>query len=180
MIIVASQHALEDVEGALCRAAQQHAAHVAAVTPFRTLLSDEARRVALDAVSFTICHTELYGALLAADIRFAAFLPCRIAAIRDSGGTTLETISPKHFCRHLNRPDLERLVAPLETLLRDLMRDCSGVVSSVAPRPRAHDVALGAREGQVSMRASIPQRIDCHGSKIEDIAGTGKPDALGG
>jgi hypothetical protein len=30
------------------------------------------------------------------------------------------------------------------------------------------------------MRASIPQRIDSHGTKIEDIAGTGKLDAPGG
>jgi 3-isopropylmalate dehydrogenase len=35
-------------------------------------------------------------------------------------------------------------------------------------------------EEQVSMRAALPQRIDAHGSKIEELAGTGVHDAKGG
>jgi hypothetical protein len=30
------------------------------------------------------------------------------------------------------------------------------------------------------MRGTVPQRIDSHGSKVEDIAGTGDQDAPGG
>lgn len=35
-------------------------------------------------------------------------------------------------------------------------------------------------EEQISMRAALPQRIDSHGSKIEELAGTGVHDAKGG
>jgi len=37
-----------------------------------------------------------------------------------------------------------------------------------------------ATEDQVNMRATLAQRIDCHGSKIEEMAGTGVIDAQGG
>ncbi|HZT28888.1 MAG TPA: hypothetical protein VFA33_03325 [Bryobacteraceae bacterium] len=39
---------------------------------------------------------------------------------------------------------------------------------------------LGATEDQVNMRATLPQRVDSHGSKIEEMAGTGEVDAQGG
>lgn len=180
MIRIDSVHPLEEIEAAFERVSPRHGTHVLAVTSLGSLLSPEARRASQDALSITVCHAGLYGALLAADIRFAAFLPCRIAAVRNPGGVTLETISPKHFCHHLNRTDLERLVAPLETMLRELMEDAARPAAVHAPHHASGDFALGAAEGQVSMRASIPQRIDCHGTKIEDIAGTGKPDAPGG
>jgi hypothetical protein len=32
----------------------------------------------------------------------------------------------------------------------------------------------------VNSRAAIPQRVDCHGTKVEEIAGTGQHDAQGG
>jgi len=40
--------------------------------------------------------------------------------------------------------------------------------------------AIGATEDQMTMRATIPQRTDRIGTKIEDEAGTGEQDALGG
>ncbi len=180
MIQIESTRALEEMETAICRAAERHGAHVLAVTHFNSLLKEEARRAAHDAVSFSICHSDLYGALLAADLRFAAFLPCRVVAFRQAGGVTLETLSPKHFCYHLKRPDLERLAAPLETLLRELMEEAARPASAPAAQRQRAEAGLGAREAQVAMRASIPQRIDCHGTKIEDLAGTGKIDAPGG
>jgi hypothetical protein len=39
---------------------------------------------------------------------------------------------------------------------------------------------IGATEDQVNARATVPQRIDKCGSKVEDIAGTGEVDAEGG
>lgn len=180
MIKFESSHKLEEMEAAFCRAAQKHGARIISITPFEALLKREARKTARDAISFTVCHTDLYGALVAADIRFAAFLPCRVAAIRHGAGVTLESISPKHFCRHLNRPDLDRLIAPLETLLRELMEDAAHPAVFSHPHHQDADMSLGAREGQMSMRGSIPQRIDGHGTKIEDLAGTGELDAPGG
>ncbi len=38
----------------------------------------------------------------------------------------------------------------------------------------------GATEQQVSMQATLPQRLDSHGSKVEEMAGTGEHDAPGG
>jgi hypothetical protein len=32
----------------------------------------------------------------------------------------------------------------------------------------------------VNARASIPQRIDCRGTKVEELGGTGEHDAQGG
>ncbi len=180
MIQVESARPLEEMEVALCRAAQRHGAHVLSITHFNSLLREEVRRAAHDAISFSICHSDLYGALLAADMRFAAFLPCRIVAFRQAEGVTLGTAAPKGFCHHLKRPDLERLVAPLETLLRELMEETGKPAAAVSAQPHFAEAGLGAHEGQMSMRGSIPQRIDCHGTKIEDLAGTGKIDSPGG
>lgn len=46
--------------------------------------------------------------------------------------------------------------------------------------PQTHPHTTGADENQVNMTAIVPQRIDSHGSKVEDIAGTGEHDAPGG
>jgi hypothetical protein len=39
---------------------------------------------------------------------------------------------------------------------------------------------IGATEDQMDARATIPQRIDRLGTKVEDLAGTGEQDAPGG
>ncbi|HLK66502.1 MAG TPA: hypothetical protein VKU19_23875 [Bryobacteraceae bacterium] len=48
---------------------------------------------------------------------------------------------------------------------------------------KTHDRKLsgiGATEDQIDRHAVIPQRIDKHGTKIEDMAGTGEHDSSGG
>jgi len=42
------------------------------------------------------------------------------------------------------------------------------------------DESVGAREEQVDMADTVPQRADAHGNKVEDIAGTGEHDSMGG
>ena len=42
------------------------------------------------------------------------------------------------------------------------------------------DRHIGATEEQVNMRATVPQRIDSQGHKLEDMAGTGEHDSKGG
>ncbi len=39
---------------------------------------------------------------------------------------------------------------------------------------------IGATEDLIDVRATIPQRIDSHGTKVEDLGGTGQHDAAGG
>ena len=51
---------------------------------------------------------------------------------------------------------------------------------AVAESLRRTYVAPRATEEQISMRSALPQRIDSHGSKIEELAGTGVHDAKGG
>jgi len=180
MIRVESDQAIGDIESRLCRVAQNSGFHVIAVTHFNALLGETARSTFEDAISFSVCHMDLYGELVTADIRFTAFLPCRIAAFRKGDVVTLETVSPKHFCRLLELPGLNDVAARLEKLLHDLMRDAAMPVAQTTRERHAVQSLLGACEGQGNMRASIPQRIDCRGTKVEDLAGTGKIDAPGG
>lgn len=39
---------------------------------------------------------------------------------------------------------------------------------------------IGARETEVDLKDTVPQRIDKVGTKVEEIAGTGDTDARGG
>jgi len=47
-------------------------------------------------------------------------------------------------------------------------------------RPDPKRFSIGATEDQVDLRATVPQRIDRRGTKVEDEAGTGEHDSQGG
>lgn len=49
-----------------------------------------------------------------------------------------------------------------------------------APKPTKKLSGIGATEDQMDARATIPQRIDRLGTKVEDLAGTGEHDSPGG
>lgn len=171
---------LDELESVMRRAVQRQGAHLLTVTHLGQLLRDRQHPAPQDVLIFVVCHPALSASMLAADIRLSAFLPSRIAAWSDGQGTALEAMPPREFCRVLDRRDLEDLALPLETVL-------SSILAEVAQPPvfAAHAAAhtsnqLGAREDQMNVRGSIPQRIDCKGSKVEDLAGTGEHDAAGG
>jgi hypothetical protein len=42
------------------------------------------------------------------------------------------------------------------------------------------DSTLGAKEDQMNMAGTVPQHSDNKGTKLEDLAGTGPHDSLGG
>ncbi|MBI4877405.1 MAG: DUF302 domain-containing protein [Acidobacteria bacterium] len=180
MLEVKAVHRLDEIEFVLRRVLQRHGAALHAVGHVGHVIPADELRQATDAYVYTICHADLYAALLMADIRFAAYLPCRIAAYSRGGAVTLATASPKGMCRLLNRPDLERMAEPLEKLLSSVLEE--------AARPLAHPTAaahpagsnIGATEGQVNARAALPQRVDRCGTKIEELAGTGEHDSAGG
>jgi uncharacterized protein (DUF302 family) len=179
MLLVASEHNLGVVEPALRRAAERHEASVLNVTHVGKQLRES--NPGQDASVFCICAQELYTALLAADIRMSAFLPCRIAAHTQGGGAALETVSPLDFCRLLNRPDLVPLALPLENLLRAIMEEAAKPLAAVSRAAAGeHRGGLGATEEQMNARGAIPQRIDCRGTKVEELGGTGEHDAQGG
>ena len=179
MFQVASEHPLLAIEPALRHAAQREGSSVIAVTHVGQHLRESASTE--DAFVFSICAGELYAALLAADIRISAFLPCRIAAYSEGGRTVLATASPLDLCRPLNRADLAPLLRPLEGLLRRIMEDAAAPQATAAAAVAGiHTGGLGATEEQMNIRGSIPQRIDCKGTKVEDLGGTGGHDSQGG
>lgn len=49
-----------------------------------------------------------------------------------------------------------------------------------SPHAHAAESHAGATEDEVNMAGTVPERVDKKGTKIEDIAGTGEHDSLGG
>ena len=181
MLEVRTDQALDTVEAALRRAARRRGATVLAVTAVGQLLREEGSGISRDATVFTLCHPELFAALLEADVRVAALLPCRVAAYTEGGQVVFQAMSPTDFGRLLNRADLVQLTGPLETLLREILQEAACPLAAEPAAPATvYRGGIGATEEQVSLRATIPKRIDCRGTKIEELAGTGEHDSRGG
>ena len=157
---------LNAVEAALRRAVRRRRASVTAVEP------------AGATIVFTIAQPDLCSMLLSADVRFATFLPCRIAAYEAGDGVKLAAMSPVEFARGLHRPDLDALVTSAENLLNAILEETAHPVMAAAGGHA--ESGWGATEDQVNMRGALPQRIDKRGSKLEEIAGTGQHDSHGG
>jgi hypothetical protein len=173
MLQIHSTFTLDQVEAVVRAAAHRHNASLTVVSHL-----GEPQR---EAFVFTLYHSKLYSALLAADIRFAGFLPCRVAAWLEADGVMLQAMTPTQFCRILGRPDLEPAAAPLDELLKQILEDAAKPLTATAKsRPGAGPSQWGATEDQVNMRAALPQRIDYRGTKVEDEGGTGEHDSPGG
>ena len=172
MLQIHSSLRLNQIEASLRVAAERHGGSVLAVSNVGQLLRVEQGAKAGDAMTFTMCFSDQYAPLLSADIRFAAFLPSRIAVCARGEATILESISPREYCRLIHRPEVEPLAGSLEHTLRVVMEEAAHPTKAVEEHP--------ATEEMVNMRAALPQRIDCHGTKIEELAGTGMHDAAGG
>jgi uncharacterized protein (DUF302 family) len=172
MLQVHASLRLDQVELQLRMSAIRHGGGVLAVSHVGRLLGPGQDTGGADAISVTLCFSDLYEALMRSDIRFAAFLPSRVAVCEKGSGLLLETISPREYCRLLHRPEMEPLAISLENTLRLVMEEAA---------QRGHgDGAHAATEEQINMRAALPQRIDCHGTKVEELAGIGVHDAQGG
>ena len=173
MLQIRSTQKPSQIEFGLRVAAERHGGSVLAVS----CAAGEPASGEAEAYTFTLCFSSLYAPLLDADLRFAVFLPSRVAVCRHRDGVFLEAISPREYCRMLHRPEAEPLAESLEETLREVMEEAAQPGLHPAARPPIEHLAT---EDQVNMRAALPQRIDCHGSKVEDVAGTGVHDAQGG
>lgn len=181
MLYVHSSLKAPEMEAAIRRAIQRHEAHLLAVSHMDHVFAADPDRQYPEVTVFILCQPRLYAALLAADARFSAFLPCRISTTTAADGIELHAVAPRSFCQLLNRPDLERLVLPLETLLREVMEEATRPQAAMAHV--AHGAAhwsVGATEANMSRAGAIPQRIDCRGTKVEELAGVGEHDSSGG
>jgi hypothetical protein len=159
---------LSEIESMLRRAARRRRANVSAVEALGA------------AIVFTLLQPDLYSQLLAADVRFSAFLPLRISAFEREGSVTLLAASPVEFARALARPELSFLAANLENLVNEFLDEAMRPMTMTARSGGHAESALGATEDQMNMRGTVPQRIDGHGSKVEEMAGTGEQDSPGG
>ena len=174
MLQIRSTVKLEDIESVLKAVTRRHNAHV-------TVISHLGQPHRIEALVFTFYHPKLHTALLSADIRFAGFLPCRVAAWPDEDGVMLQALMPSEFCHILGRADLEHLAAPMDAALRAILEAAAMPLAiSARARPGVETSRWGATEDQVNMQLTLPQRIDYRGTKIEDEAGTGTHDSAGG
>jgi uncharacterized protein (DUF302 family) len=181
MLQVTSSLKLDGIEAALRQAAQRRGASVVSVMHLSHLIRGKEPGAPKDAIVFSLCHPDLSAALLGAELRLSAMLPCRVAAFEEGGSVILTAVSPSETGRSLNRPDLETLLLLMEATLQDIMNEVSQSAAAVAQAPSAsRHRDVGATEEQVNARASIPQRIDCRGTKVEELAGTGQHDGSGG
>jgi hypothetical protein len=163
MLQIHSTYRLDQIEYRLRAAVERHGGSILSVN------------LAGAAVVYSVCFNELYTPLLHADVRFSAFLPSRIAAFAQGECVFLETVSPREYCRLLHLPEFELLALALEDTLRQVMEEAA---RHMPAQPAA--LAHAATEEQVNMRAALPQRIDCHGTKVEELAGVGSHDSQGG
>src|SRR4029077_9103291 len=111
---------LADVEAALRRAVGETGASIA---PVETVG---------DATVFTILQPELRAMLLSADPRFAALLPCRIAAYTAADGIKLVTLSPVAFARSLGGADIGALAASAEGMLNEILDQAARPLTQAA------------------------------------------------
>lgn len=178
MLHIRSTVKMEDIESVLKAVTHRHNANVTVVSH---LGQAKAAGGPGEALVFTVYQPKLFTALLAADIRFAGFLPCRVAAWPEADGVVLQALAPSDFCRILDRADLEPLAAPLDAVLQAILESAATPLTVAArSRPGVETSRWGATEDQVNMQATLPQRIDYRGTKIEDEAGTGGHDSSGG
>ena len=171
MILVRSRHPLSRVSTALHRHAHQQRATVQTIH-----IGQEPSPVV-----FLISHPDLQHRLAAVDKRLLACLPWHVAGFEENGGTVLEALGPLEICGLL---DLPPSGAPddMDRFLRELMNYAGEAPSEIVhdePHQSEH-FGLGATEMQVNLRATVPPRIDKKGTKVEELAGTGKHDAPGG
>jgi hypothetical protein len=106
---------------------------------------------------------------------------CRARAIQFIIDIMTKTRSKKGCCdadpgagicwpRRRSEPELLEPLAPQPRLAPDSTTKMDGI----------HRSHAGATEDQVNMAGTVPERVDKHGTKIEEIAGTGQHDSLGG
>ena len=166
MLQAQTSQGLLQLQSRLRSAAECHGGSVLAIRPMSQMLRDDQKFQGGDAVTVSLCFPDLYAPLLRSDIRFAAFLPVRVALCKRRDDVFLEAVSPREYCRLIQRPEVSVLAESLEETLRSVIAEAAG--------------EHRATEDMVNLRAALPQRIDRAGTKVEELAGTGKPDALGG
>jgi hypothetical protein len=130
---------------------------------------------------FLLSHPDFQQRLADADRRLLACLPWHVAAVEEEGGASLETLGPVEVCEWLG---INPSGAPqeMDRFLNELLQYAAESPAEAVQTGshQAQHYGLGATEMQVNHRGTVPQRIDNKGTKVEELAGTGRHDAPGG
>ena len=179
-----SDNSLEEMDICLRQAAEQHGCSIFGEYDLSGKLRDKGLPTGWKIRVYELCDPIAYAKLLERNPAMGAVLPLRICVHEIEKGVQLSAVSLAGVARSMEDPDMVPLVQEMEMALREIMSAASRPHHSrvaAAGHPK-HDPFLheGAMEGQVSQRGQIPQRIDQVGTKVEDLAGTGRHDAPGG
>jgi hypothetical protein len=71
-------------------------------------------------------------------------------------------------------------VGAIATLVAHFQIVVERVVPNTSATSAATDASVGATEEQVDMKDTVAQRVDKKGTKLEDVAGSGQHDSMGG
>jgi hypothetical protein len=71
-------------------------------------------------------------------------------------------------------------VGAIATLVARFQIVVERVVPNTSATSAATDASVGATEEQVDMKDTVAQRVDKKGTKLEDVAGSGQHDSMGG
>jgi hypothetical protein len=86
-------------------------------------------------------------------------------------GVVMQRLAPLAFRLNLPNNRTKAREAPMQAVCEP----------QTVPKAAARKLSgIGATEDQMNARATIPQRNDSHGTKLEDLAGTGDQDSPGG
>jgi hypothetical protein len=104
--------------------------------------------------------------------------------VRDDGGHTFMEIPLTVAAIGVVAAPVLAAVGAIATLVSnfEIVVERVPVADSKGPRQsRAASASnVGATEEKVNMAATVPEHVDKKGTKLEDIAGTGQHDSLGG
>lgn len=120
-------------------------------------------------------YIRLAQALLAEELERRQITPPPVAP-PEAGAVSLLAALRRRICREPAQPlpTCQEPAPPKLRIIREPITD---------PRTRQSRRRLGnvgATEDQVSMVGTLPERTNGKGTKIEDLAGTGQHDSLGG
>ena len=122
-------------------------------------------------------YIRLAQALLAEELERRQIAPPAIAP-PEVDTVSLFAALRRRFCREPAQPlpSCQEAAAPKPQIIREPITD----TDSRTRQPRRGAGNVGATEDQVSMVGTLPERTNGRGTKIEDLAGTGQHDSLGG
>ena len=103
--------------------------------------------------------------------------------VRDESGHTFMEIPLTVAAIGVIASPVLAAVAAIATMVSKFEIVVERAAPAGAPEPHGSpvtDSSVGATEDKTNMAGTVPERVDKKGTKVEDIAGTGEHDSMGG